>query len=552
MTTTPSLKHWWITLAMCGVGAFMLAIFLGPRRGLPVLPRAPGEENLLRIAYTQNLQPDPHQRAQPLPLQNQFILSLWEPLIECDPATGQPRPAAAESWQWSDDRLTLTVKLRPEGRWSNGEPVTARDFVRAWRRLLHQPLETASVLFPLRNAEALHRGRMQGDEHLGVEAVDDRTLRLTLAGIRSTLLAELADPLFAPVHESMEAVLQAKAYWTHPEKLVTNGAFQLEQARADGYELRACPHYRDRTGLKLAGVRFIRVGNMNMGQLLAAAGQVDVLSPIPGQEAARLPTNRCFSEESELALSVSTLDLNVTRGPLRDPRVRRALSLALDRAGSIQNEDRENFVPAFAWVPDMPGRPGLSLLHEDAGEARRLLAEAGYPDGRGFPVLVMPVAPAWKGYTYLQEWTDRWYRELGIRTYLAYEKESARKERMTSGDYDVYHNGLLATVPDAGDMLATFALPGVYNATRWENPEVNQLLAKADRKSGMERLALLEQAERIVMAEVPTIPMMFDQRRTLLAIEVGGWYADPLGRQSLKHLCIRAMPVEGTTERRSL
>lgn len=537
---------------MCGVGAFMLAIFLGPRRGLPVLPRAPGEENLLRIAYTQNLQPDPHQRAQPLPLQNQFILSLWEPLIECDPATGQPRPAAAESWQWSDDRLTLTVKLRPEGRWSNGEPVTARDFVRAWRRLLHQPLETASVLFPLRNAEALHRGRMQGDEHLGVEAVDDRTLRLTLAGIRSTLLAELADPLFAPVHESMEAVLQAKAYWTHPEKLVTNGAFQLEQARADGYELRACPHYRDRTGLKLAGVRFIRVGNMNMGQLLAAAGQVDVLSPIPGQEAARLPTNRCFSEESELALSVSTLDLNVTRGPLRDPRVRRALSLALDRAGSIQNEDRENFVPAFAWVPDMPGRPGLSLLHEDAGEARRLLAEAGYPGGRGFPVLVMPVAPAWKGYTYLQEWTDRWYRELGIRTYLAYEKESARKERMTSGDYDVYHNGLLATVPDAGDMLATFALPGVYNATRWENPEVNQLLAKADRKSGMERLALLEQAERIVMAEVPTIPMMFDQRRTLLAIEVGGWYADPLGRQSLKHLCIRAMPVEGTTERRSL
>lgn len=552
MTTTVSRNHWWITLAMCGVGVLMLAVFLAPRRGLPVLPRAPGEENILRIAYTQSLQPDPHQRTQPIPQQNQFVLSLWEPLIECDPLTGQPQPAAAESWQWSDDRLTLTLKLRPEGRWSNGEPVTARDFVRAWRRLLHQPLETASVLFPLRNAEALHRGRMQGDEQLGVEAVDDRTLRLTLAGIRSTLLAELADPLFSPVHASMETVLKTMAYWAHPEKLVTNGAFQMVKARADGYELRACPYYRDRKGLRLAGVRFIRVTNMNMAQLLAAAGLVDVLSPIPGEGAARLPTNRCFTEESELALVVSTLDLNVTRGPLRDLRVRRALSLALDRAGSLKGSDRENYVPAFAWVPDMPGRPGLTLLREDAAEARRLLAEAGYPGGRGFPVLLMPVAPSWKGYADLQEATDRWYRELGIRTYMAYEKESARKERMTSGDYDVYYNGLLATVPDAGDMLATFALPGVYNATRWENAEVNRLLAKADRTSGTERLALLEQVERIVMNEVPTIPTMFDQRRTLLAIEVGGWYADPLGRQSPKHLFIRDMPAEERPERKAI
>jgi oligopeptide transport system substrate-binding protein len=196
-------------------------------------------------------------------------------------------------------------------------------------------------------------------------------------------------------------------------------------------------------------------------------------------------------------------------------------------------------------VPDMPGRPGLNLLKEDVAEARRLLAEAGYPGGRGFPVLVLPVVPSWRGYGYLQTWTDRWYRELGIRTYLAYEEDAKRKDRMKTGDYDIYYNGLLATVPDAGDMLATFAMPGVYNATRWENPEVTKLLARADCKEGAERLALLEQAERMVMAEVPTIPTMFEQRRTLLAIEVGGWYADPLGRQLLRHLSIRSIPTEG-------
>jgi ABC-type oligopeptide transport system substrate-binding subunit len=128
----------------------------------------------------------------------------------------------------------------------------------------------------------------------------------------------------------------------------------------------------------------------------------------------------------------------------------------------------------------------------------------------------------------------------------------ARKQRMASGDYDIYYNALIATVPDAGDLLTTFAMPGVYNATRWESPEVTQLISRAEKKEGAERLALLERAERIVMDEVPTIPTMFEQRRTLLAIEVGGWYADPLGRQSLKNLSIRVLPEERPAKGRSL
>lgn len=524
----------------------MLAAFLGPKRGLPVAARPPGEENVLRIAYVQWLLPDPHTRSQPLPAQNQFILALWEPLIECDPKTGEPRPAAAESWEWSDDRRSLTVKLRPNGRWSNGDPVTSRDFVRGWRRLLHMPMECASALFPVKNAEALTRGKMKGDDNLGVVAIDDLTLRITLMGVRSTFLAELADPLLSPVHETTPGVLEHGDFWQRPEKLVTNGAFQLEEARADGYRLKLSPYYRDREWIQLSGVKFVRVGSMGMAQLLAAAGQVDVLSPIPGTDPAKFPTTRCLTEESELALVVSALDLNVTRGPLRDVRVRRALSMALDRAGSIQPQDRESMVPAFSWVPDMPGRPCLNLLKEDANEARRLLAEAGYPGGQGFPVLVLPVEPSWRGYSYLQAWTEQWYRELGIRTYLAYERGEQRKLRMKTGDFDVYYNGLLATVPDAGDMLGTFALPGVYNATYWENPSVTRLLQQADCQEGRERLALLEQAERMVMAEVPTIPTMFEQRRTLLAIEVGGWYADPLGRQLLRHLSIRSLPTEAS------
>jgi oligopeptide transport system substrate-binding protein len=535
---TASRAHWWATLALSGLAAATLFAFLGPRRSLPVMSRPAGDERVLRIAYVQDLQLDPHRRSFPFPVQNQFILSLWEPLIECDPDTGQPLPAAAESWMWSEDRLTLTLKLRSDGRWNNGDRVTAQDFVRGWRRLLRQGMDVAGVLFPLRNAPAFHEGKAKPEE-VGVEAVDDFTLRLTLAEVRSTLVTELADPLLVPLHATTEAVLQDGRYRREPEQLISNGAFQLQRASKDGFRVAVSSHYRDRAAIRLSGAEFVRVDNLKMGRLLVATGRVDMMAPLPESAMAALPTDRKVTEASEMALIVSTLDLNTKRGPLSDLRVRRALALAMDREKSLPTPEPNILVPAFAWVPDMPGRPALKIMREDADEARRLLAEAGYPGGRGFPVLIMPISPRWRAYGYLQDWSDRWYRELGIRVYQAYQSDEERSRGLKNGEYDIIFNGLIATVPDAGDLLGAFALPGIFNASQWEDPEVNRLLREADRKTGAERLGLLEQVERRVMDAVPTIPVMFERRRTLLAAEVEGWYADPLGRQALKRLAIR-------------
>jgi oligopeptide transport system substrate-binding protein len=329
---------------------------------------------------------------------------------------------------------------------------------------------------------------------------------------------------------------------------VTNGAFCLQRADAEGFRLHRSRHYRDAAGVRLAGVQFTRVDSLKMARLLVAAGRVDMMGPIPEGRLAPLPTDRRTIEATEMALIVSSLDLNTSRGPLKDPRVRRALSLALDRAASIRAAGPNLMVPALAWVPDMPGRPGLKILREDPAEARRLLAEAGYPGGKDFPVLVMPVSPAWRSYTYLQDWTDSWYRELGIRTYMAYQTNAQRAELQKTGDYDIIFNGLIATVPDAGDMLGAFAMPGMYSASRWEDAETVRLMGQADRKTGTERLALLEQIERRVMDAVPTIPTVFEHRRTLLAAEVGGWYADPLGRQSLKRLSLESSPEKAAAK----
>ena len=541
MTTSPRIP-WWMAFAMAGAGVLMLAVFLAPRNDLPVQPRAPEDRDVLRVAYAQALTPDPHRWMFFQPPQNQLILSLWEPLIECDPETGQPQPAAAESWRWSDDRLTLTLKLRADGRWSNGDPVTARDYVRSWQRLVGQELDWCAALFPVKNAEAIHRGEISDMTALGVEAVDDLTLRISLHAVRSTFVAELADPLLVPLHESSLSVLQEQRFFRAPEQLVSNGAFRLVKAGADGFRLGVSPHYRDRASLRLAGLEFVRADNFAMARLLLAVGRVDIANPPAAGVPSGLPTRRCVTEATEMSLRVNSLDLNVARGPLRDVRVRRALALALRRTAAIPASDADRNVPAYSWVPDLPGRPALAVMREDAAEARRLLAEAGYPGGRDFPVLILPVNLRRDNYAYLQTWTDQWYRELGVRTYLALETNDGRKQRMDTGEFDVALNGIIATVPDAGDLLSVFAYPERFNLPSWRNPEFTRLMTEANQKAGIERLAILEHFERRVLEEVPTIPMLFERRRTLLAIEVAGWYPDPLGRQALKRLAIE--PVE--------
>lgn len=518
----------------------MLAIFFAPRHGLGWARRAAHDRDVVRVAYAQMLKPDPHEWTFPLPMHNRFILSLWEPLIECDPVTGEPCPAAAAEWRWSDDRRILEIRLRPDGRWSNGDRVTASDFVRAWRRLIQKDLNCAAALFPVRNAESIHRGEIPDPSALGVEAVDELTLRVHLKAERSTFVAELADPLLVPIHVTTAEVLASKRVGATATRLITNGAFRLVQASAEGYRMEASPFYRERASVRLAGAEFVRADSPAMARLLLAVGRADIVEPPNRGGPAGLPTDRGVIEETEMSLMVTSLDLNSARGPLRDVRVRRALALAVDRAGAIASNDTDNYVSAHSWVPNMPGRPGLNLMREDPVEARRLLAEAGFPGGKDFPVLILPVNPRRENYGFLQTWTERWYRELGVRTYLSFDLPDKRKTRVERGEFDVLLGGLIATVPDAGDLLGIFADPKRFNVPQWADPEVSRMLDEANRRTGAERLEILERLERRVMDAVLTIPMLFQRRRTLVAAEVEGWYADPLGRQALRRLSIRS------------
>jgi oligopeptide transport system substrate-binding protein len=350
-----------------------------------------------------------------------------------------------------------------------------------------------------------------------------------------------------PLHQTTDKVLGSSDYSHHPSQVVTNGPFRLVEMNADGFRLEASPYYRDRAKVRLAGVQFIKTENQSTGALLVAAGKADLLSPL--NYAHDLPhlTDRSVEVDSELVLGVVAAFFNVTRGPLGDVRVRQALALALDRKNMLTAMDQERLVPAWSWVPDVPGRKGLAIFIEDASEARRLLAAAGYPGGRGFPILRMAL-PLWmKGNSYPLACADRWFQELGIKVYVAYEAPMPLGERIKSGDYDVMYGQIIATVPDAADLLSTFTMAPQYSETKWHDDETIRLLAAANRKTGAERLVLVEQAERRAMAAVPAVPVMFERRHILRAAEVQGWYPDPVARQALKRLWFEPAPTMGSS-----
>ncbi len=534
--TTTSRFPWWTSLALLVLGGGVGLAFLGPVNPLPVARREAADRNVLRVVYTQALRPDPLVRPFPLSAYNLFIQSLWEPLVECDPLTGEPRPAAAASWSWSADYRVLTFKLRPDARWSNGDPVVAQDFVRAWLRLLRSRVDMAYALFPIRNAEAYHRRDRDKPQEVGLRARDDLTLQIELAEPRTTFVAELADPMLSPIHASLEAALDTKAFFREPGALVTNGPFRLKQASADGYRLEAAASYHGRAGVQLAGVRFIRASSPGLGALLVAAGTADLLPSMSFVPEQGWPTRRPMVVESELALGVLANYVNVARGPLSDVRVRQALAMALNREDLIDEPDRARLVPAWSWVPDMPGRRGLSLFTENPAEARRLLAEAGYPGGKGFPVLRMSL-PLWMdGDPRPTACSETWFKELGVRVYVSYEESEARTKRLNAGDYDLIYGTLIGTVADPADLLTVFSMPLEFSETKWRDDEAIRLLTEANSKLGAERLALIEQAERRAMAAAAAVPLLFERRQALHSLELKGWYADPLARQATKRL----------------
>ena len=477
------------------------------------------------------------------------ITQLFEGLVAFDDQ-GNVSGVEAQGWQVSDDGRTYTFQLRDGLRWSDGQPVTARDYEYAWKRNVDPKTASdyANVLYPIRNAERIHK---QGADPntLGVRAVDDRTLAVQLEEPAAYFLRLASTWTLYPLPRA--AIERHGDRWTEPGNIVTNGPFKLESWRHD-QEL-ALVRNDDYWGTKptLARAVYKLFPGGADDQMLAAyeAGEIDV-APVPPAQADRFRNDRKYqSELHRFAVSdTHFIAVNHRRPALADVRVRQALGLTIERERLLRDILKRAGQPATSLQPEgIAGRQPALWPAENVQRARELLAEAGYPDGRGLPELTFTynTSDVWPLLgQYLQQ---RWRDTLGVRLRLdSMEWKVYLKWRFEPGwtaQGDLYLADWLSDYEDPNNWYNVIwdsaEDPTVFNGG-WANAEYDAVVRKArgelDAKA---RTALYEQAEAVLARDYPHIPLYYEQTEVLVKPHVKNFaLTRVMGTASLRPIAI--------------
>ncbi len=472
------------------------------------------------------------------------IHAFFEGLTRLDPVKIDVRPAVAERWETSADGLTFTFHLRANARWSNGDPVTADDFLFSFRRALSPALGSQyTMLFnAVAGAEAFAAGKLTDFSQVGFSAPDPRTLVIRLARPTPYFLALITgNPVWFPVHratiERYGKIDQRGTGWTRPDRFVGNGAFVLKEWRPNQrITAEKSPTYWDAASVRLKAVHFHSIDNGEVEERAFRAGQLHVTRSVPESRVGAYRAEKSPLLAITPELTVRFINANTKRPPLGDARVRRALSLALDRTRYSERVLNGTEGPAFNLVPSgMPGyETSSSVVTEDAGRARALLAEAGFPSGKGFPKLTL-AQPSGNGGELAEALQESWRTVLGIEIALQTSESRQHWSNLQLRQYDLSIGGWVADYPDASTFLDLFASGGGWNFTHWADPSYDALLTTAAAElDPAHRRHLLQQAEARLLDGMPIIPLTFSRTRTLLQPSVREWPLNVLDRPDYK------------------
>lgn len=494
--------------------------------------RTPAADQVLRISQ-RNEPADLDPATASLPDEFFIIRALGEGLFIPSPDNGAPRPGLAASCDVSPDGLVYTFHLRENLHWSNGEPLTAADILASFRRTLTPATAApkAHLFFAVKNARAFATGALADFSQVGFRAPDARTLEITLEHPTSRFLHYVASGPWIPVNPRV--VSQHGRAWTKPEYHVGCGPFVLAEWRPQQrIVVRRNPHYHAAASVHLDAIEFLRFDNDDTEERAFRAGQVDVTLTVPKSKIAGYA--REHRDELHRAPLAETrfLAFNTRRAPLSDPRVRRALALAIDRPRLIDRvllggqEAAYRFLsPALRSDVEIPLH---SELRYEPQEARRLLAEAGFPDGKGFPHLELT---AWSPsqVPVLETLQAMWRDTLGIDIAIATREAKVHLTSLAAGTYDLAFVTTLLDVADPVAALGDFFTDAPNNFPHWRSDEFDRLLAEASHQS--DRVAqspLLARAEELLLEAVPVAPLYFNSQHWLMSPRVRGWRQDAL------------------------
>lgn len=472
-----------------------------------------------------------------------ILLALFEGLCALDERTSQPVPAAASSWDISADGLTYTFHLRAGLKWSDGSPLTAGDFVFAWRRALDPALaaEYAYLLYPLKNAAAFNAGTLADPAQLGVTAPDDRTLVITLERPTPYLPALTANPVWFPVSpRALAAQGAANARtnpWARPGTLVSNGPFTLAEWRPNAHvKVTRNAHYWDAATVRLAAIYFYPTDSADTEERSFRAGQLHLTAAVPATKLATYRAENPAALRVDPFLQTIFLRFNTTRPPFDSPAVRRAFALAIDRPAITRSVLRDANAPAPHFTPpNCAGYTARATVPTDFAAARALLAQAGFPGGRGLPVIKLQVRNDAQQPGMAEVLQALWARELGVRLEITTLEQKTWVQNQQTLDYMVSGAGWIGDFADPVTFLDLFVGNGGNNWTGWRDAAYDELIARAIATTDpAARLELFQQAEARLLDQAPITPVFFGAATYLIHPAVHGWDPALLGFHQYK------------------
>lgn len=486
--------------------------------------------------------------------EHHIIIALFEGLVLKNPYTLEIEPGVAESWDISEDGRTYTFHLRDDARWTNGDPVTAEDFRWSWERALHPALgnQYNYMYFSILGAEEYATGRNPDFSQVGVRVLDDHTLEVQLKEPTPYFLQILDHYSTFPVHratlEAHGSPTDRLSPWARVGNMVSNGAFRLTEWAVNSHvRVEKADTYWDADKVRLNAIVFYPTENQITEERMFRDGQLHLTYEVPLE---KVPVY--LDESPDLIKIFPWLGsyfymINTTLPALDDVRVRRALSMAVDRELLNDTVLQGIMAPAYALVP--PGTLGYhppKLFDYDPERAQELLAEAGYPNGQGFPrfeILYNTNEEHQKIAVALQQ---MWRKNLGIDVGLVNQEWQVYLNSQNTMDYQISRRGWIGDYVDPMTFLELYITNGGNNNTGFSNARYDEIIlreapTKLDRE---ERYALYKEAETILLESMPIIPLYTYQKKHLMRPSVKGMPENIMDYYNYKYVHLEAEPEE--------
>lgn len=459
---------------------------------------------------------------------------------------GKPDLAVAERVAISPDGKTYTFYLR-KSHWSNGDPVTAHDFAYAWKTRLTPdfPSDTADVLYVIKQAKAAKEGRVPLSE-VGVRAESDHILVVELENPTAYFLELVAHPSWVPVNQQVD---QKTPHWfQNASSYVSNGPFSIASwEHASSLVLQKNPSYWDQEAVHLSGIEFYMLAEeteLNMFEKKEVDWAGSPLSTLPLDAIKSFKKTPLFG--SITGCSTDFLRLNTRLDFLSDPRIRRALALAINRKELTEHVTQGGQVPALGLIPpSIEGGGNLYFADADVVEATRLFEEALRDRGlkkENLPEISYLYRSSARNHLLSQAIQQQWKEVLGFNIKLESVESKVFFSRISKKDYQIAFGNWVADFADPINFLEVFKTKEGSNNTEWENRSYAELLDKASVLPRSEtRLALLKEAEEILMKEMPIIPLYYMSMVYVVQPYVKGIALSPMAQIDFKWAEIEAV-----------